>query len=224
MFLDAFWFKIRHYIYRFNLTKRMQMTDEIKNTEEKGQDVGKKLTGFLGGLAEKAKNIDVKDLTEKAKQKVGEVKDMASELSTGKNETSAQPREEIPAELAKELFQKAQSSADALPPVINAELADLIPGETIVCKIKTGFATDPAYLILTNKTLLFFTRASDQFAAAVYPLASVAAFSINPPRNDAAGRFSILTDAGEIKTTLNGVDTYFKAVLLYRKLREALKK
>lgn len=72
------------------------MTDEIKSAEDKVQDVGKKLTGFLGGLAEKAKNIDVKDLTEKAKQKVGEVKDMASELSAGKTENAAQPREEIP--------------------------------------------------------------------------------------------------------------------------------
>lgn len=198
------------------------MTDEIKNAEDKVQDVGKKLTGFLGGLAEKAKNIDVKDLTEKAKQKVGEVKDMASELSAGKTENAAQPREEITAELAKELFQKAQT-ADQTPPVVNAELADLAAGESVICKIKTGSANDPAYLILTNKTLLFFTRASDQFSAAVYPLSTVSAFSINPPRNDAAGRFSIVTTAGEIKTTLTGVETYFKAILLYKKLRDILR-
>lgn len=59
----------------------------------KAQEVGKKLTGFLGGLAEKAKNldmkelaekaknIDVKELTEKAKQKVNEVKDKAAEIN-----------------------------------------------------------------------------------------------------------------------------------------------
>lgn len=198
------------------------MTDEIKSAEDKMQDVGKKLTGFLGGLAEKAKNIDVKDLTEKAKQKVGEVKDMASELSAGKTENAAQPREEIPAETVKELFQKAQTP-DQTPPVVNAELADLAAGESIVCKVKTGSATDPAYLILTNKTLLFFTRASDQYAAAVYPLSVIQAFSINPPRNDAAGRFSVITKAGEIKTTLSGAETYFKAVLLYKKLRDLLK-
>lgn len=198
------------------------MTDEIKSAEDKVQDVSKKLTGFLGGLAEKAKNIDVKDLTEKAKQKVGEVKDMASELSAGKTENAAQPREEIPAETVKELFQKAQTP-DQTPPIVNAELTDLAAGESVVCKIQTGSAGDPAYLVLTNKTLLFFTRASDQFAAAVYPLSTVLSFSINPPRNDAAGRFSIITKAGEIKTTLNGVETYFKAVLLYKKLRDLLK-
>lgn len=198
------------------------MTDEIKSAEDKMQDVGKKLTGFLGGLAEKAKNIDVKDLTEKAKQKVGEVKDMASELSAGKTENAAQPREEIPVETVKELFQKAQTP-DQTPPVVNAELADLAAGESVVCKIKTGSAADPAYLVLTNKALLFFTRASDQYAAAVYPLSVILAFSINPPRNDAAGRFSVITKAGEIKTALSGTETYFKAVLLYKKLRDLLK-
>lgn len=201
------------------------MSDEIKNAEDKMQDVSKKLTGFLGGLAEKAKNIDVKDLTEKAKQKVGEVKDMASEISAGKTETAVVPREEISAESAKELFQKAQIS-DETPAIVNAELAelaDLAAGENVVYKIKTGPANDPVYFVLTNKTLLVFTRASDQFAAAVYPLSAVIAFSINPPRNDTAGRFSIITTAGEIKTVLNGSETYFKAVFLYKKLREALK-
>ncbi len=198
------------------------MSDEIKNAEDKMQDVSKKLTGFLGGLAEKAKNIDVKDLTEKAKQKVGEVKDMASEISAGKTETAVVPREEISAESAKELFQKAQIS-DETPAIVNAELADLAAGENVVYKIKTGPANDPVYFVLTNKTLLVFTRASDQFAAAVYPLSAVIAFSINPPRNDTAGRFSIITTAGEIKTVLNGSETYFKAVFLYKKLRESLK-
>ncbi|HBO59540.1 MAG TPA: hypothetical protein DD624_06495 [Alphaproteobacteria bacterium] len=198
------------------------MSDEIKNAEEKMQDVGKKLTGFLGGLAEKAKNIDVKDLTEKAKQKVGEVKDMASEISAGKTETATTPREEISAEAAKELFQKAQLS-DEIPAIVNAELADLAAGESIVFKVKTGLANDPSYFVLTNKTLLVFTRASDQFAAAVYPLSTIVAFSMNPPRNDTAGRFSIITKAGEIKAVLNGAEMYFKAVFLYKKLREAMK-
>ena len=158
------------------------MSDEIKNAEEKMQDVGKKLTGFLGGLAEKAKNIDVKDLTEKAKQKVGEVKDMASEISAGKTETAVVPREEISAESAKELFQKAQIS-DETPAIVNAELADLAAGENVVYKIKTGPVNDPVYFVLTNKTLLIFTRSSDQFDTSVYPLSSIIAFSINPPRN-----------------------------------------
>ena len=38
-----------------------------EQTKDKVQEFGKKLSGFFGGLAEKAKKIDVKELAEKAK-------------------------------------------------------------------------------------------------------------------------------------------------------------
>ena len=59
-------------------TQAQQATDPKSEAAAKAQEVGKKLTGFLGGLAEKAKNLDVKELAEKAKNiDVKELTEMA---------------------------------------------------------------------------------------------------------------------------------------------------
>lgn len=199
----------------------------------KAQEVGKKLTGFLGGLAEKAKkldmkelaekakNIDVKDLTEKAKQKVNEVKDMAGDITSGKTENFAQPREDVPADQMKELMQKmADQAAEALPPAAEAVLADLTAGsEHAELKIRFGAASEPSYVVLTPRSLIHFAKASDQFSASIYPLSSVLGYSLVPPRTETSGRFVVFTKTGEVKLALPSIEIYCKALILYRKLR-----
>ena len=72
-----------------NSTEKTETPAAENQTDDmaaKAQDVGKKLSGFFGGIAEKAKNLDMKELAEKAKQKVSEAKDKAGELSAGTNE------------------------------------------------------------------------------------------------------------------------------------------
>lgn len=208
------------------------MTEEAPKTPEqlkaeaaaKAQEVGKKLTGFLGGLAEKAKNIDMKDLTEKAKQKVNEVKDKANELNAGKAEKSIPARETISADEMKSLIIGAAQTPDEIPNVVRAVLADVTQGEQTVLKMKFGTAADPAYVALSAKAFYHFAKASDQFVVSVYPAADICAFSLLPPRGDMAGRFVVMTRAGEVKLTVASLETYGKTLILYKKLRELVEK
>lgn len=191
---------------------------EEKEATTKAQDMGKKLSGFLGGIAEKAKNIDMKDLTEKAKQKVSEVKDKASEINAGKTDASVQPRENVSLEQMKELFQKMSSQMiEQMPPVVEAMLMDLCVGDQMVYKIKAG---SDAAVALTTKSLLCFAKSSDQYACTVYPLSSVQGFHVVPPREETAGRFSVMTEIGEARIPLTSLEMYCKSLVLYRKLRE----
>lgn len=204
----------------------------------KAQEVGKKLTGFLGGLAEKAKkldmkelaekakNIDVKDLTEKAKQKVNEVKDKAGEISSGKTENFAQPREDVPAEQMKELMQKmAEQTSETLPAAAEALLADLTAGsEHAELKIRFGSAAEPSFIVLTPRSLIHFMKSSEQFSVSIYPLSSVRGYSLVPPRAETAGRLLIFTKTGEVRLSLPSIEIYAKALILYRKLRQQSEK
>ena len=205
-----------------NEEKTAEQSSPAATAQEKVQDVGKKLSGFLGNLAEKAKQIDVKDLTERAKQKVDEVKSKAGEIAAGKAENFAQPREEIDGAQMKELMTKmAERLQENLPPVAAAELVDIAGGEQISCKTAFGTAADPVYAALGGKTMYVLTKASDQFTAAAYPLKTVNAVSILPPRRDVAGRMSVFFAAGEVRLPLSGLESYCKALLLYKKIRAA---
>lgn len=193
------------------------MGEELKQA----QDVGKKLTGFFGDLAEKAKNIDVKELTERAKQKVGEVKDIATEINCGKTENFAQPREDVSAEQMKELLQKMSAQMmEALPAVVEAELHDLTFGEQVVYKLKSGTTSEPAYLVLTGASLMAFSKTGEQFSASVYPFSTIRSYTIIPPRGETAGRFIVSTKSGEIRIVLGSLEMYCKSLLLYKKMRE----
>ncbi|CCZ23048.1 unknown [Acetobacter sp. CAG:977] len=193
-------------------------TDEVA---AKAQEVSKKLSGFLGGIAEKAKNIDMKDLAEKAKQKVSEAKDKANELSVGKTEDFAQPREEISLEQMKELFHKMSGKMiEQMPPLVEAMLMDMCVGDQMIYKILSGASSDTAALALTTKSLLCFSKVSEQYSCTVYPLTSVQGFFLQPPRGETAGRFAALTDMGEARFPLLSIESYCKALVLYRKLRE----
>lgn len=210
------------------------MNDEVKENAEqpaaekqvdevaaKAQEVGKKLSGFLGGIAEKAKNIDMKELAEKAKQKVSEAKDKANELSAGKTDDFARPREEISLDQMKELFHKMSGQMiEQMPPLVEAMLMDMCVGDQMIFKILSGAPSDTAALALTTKSLLCFAKVSDQYSCTVYPLTSVQGFFLQPPRGETAGRFSALTDMGEARFPLLSVESYCKALVLYRKLRE----
>lgn len=194
---------------------------QIEAAAAKAQEVGKRLTGFFGGLAEKAKNIDVKDLTEKAKQKVEEVKEKANELNSGKTENFAQPREELTSEKIKEIIQSVTSQMIAeLPPVAEAQLVDMTENEKVVFKLNMGTVTEPAFVALTDKTLIHFIKAGEQFTTAVYPLSVLRAYSLIPPRQESAGRLVIVTKIDEIKLQLVSLEAYAKALLFYRKVRE----
>lgn len=206
-------------------------------TAVKAQEVGKKLTGFLGGLAEKAKNldmkelaekaknIDVKELTEKAKQKVNEVKDKAAELNAGKTDNLVQPRETIPADQMKELAAKAAAAMiEETPPVIQALLADLAQGEQITAKIKFGTAADPVYAALSAKNFYYFSKCSDQFLAEVFPVSGIYGFSLLPPRGETAGHMTVRAKNGELKLLIGNLECYAKALTLYRSLRSFMEK
>ncbi|MGN0904447.1 MAG: hypothetical protein ACI4PW_04750 [Alphaproteobacteria bacterium] len=199
------------------------MSEEEKKEDvaAKAQDMGKKLSGFLGGIAEKAKNLDMKELTEKAKQKVSEVKDKANELSSGKTENFAQPREEVSLDQMKELFHKMSGQMiEQMPPVVEAMLMDLCVGDQMIYKIKSAASGDVTAVALTTKSLLCFAKSSEQFACTVYPLTNVKGFYLVPPREETAGRFAVMTEIGEARFPLTSLENYCRALVLYRKLRE----
>ncbi len=185
----------------------------------KAQEVGKKLSGFLGGLAEKAKNIDVKELTEKAKQKVNEVKDKASELNAGKTNNAVPPRETIAAEQMKQLLEGAAKATDEIPNIVLAILADVAQGEQIALKMEFGTPADQTYIAVSAKNIFQFVKSSDQFQVFVYPTSGILGFSVLPPRGETAGRLEILLEKEEIKLTLPDLETYARALILYKKLR-----
>lgn len=202
-------------------TKTPAAENQTDDMAAKAQDVGKKLSGFFGGIAEKAKNLDMKELAEKAKQKVSEAKDKAGELSAGKTDGFAQPREEIPLEQMKGLFHKMSGQMiEQMPPLVEAMLMDMCVGDQMIFKILSGSMSDTAALALTTKSLLCFSKVSDQYSCTVYPLSSVRGFFLQAPRGETAGRFSALTEMGEARFPLLSVESYCKALVLYRKLRE----
>ena len=218
----------------FSLIRRLTMTEEtqtsaeeqkteqpVSDTAAKAQEVGKKLTGFLGGLAEKAKNIDVKELTEKAKQKVNEVKDKAAEVSSGKTENTIPPRETMAGDQMKQLFTTVAQTADEIPPVVLAVLADVSQGEQIALRMKFGNDSDPVFAVLSDKSFYQFVKSSDQFSVSIYPLSGAKNFSLLPPRGEVAGRFIVSFGKEEVKFTLNSLETYAKALMLYKKVRDA---
>ena len=191
----------------------------------KAQEVSKKLTGFLGGLAEKAKNIDVKELTEKAKQKVNEVKDKAAELNAGKTDTTVLAREEVSAEQMKELTAKISTQMmEEMPLFIQAVLSDIAQGEQLVVKAKLGTSGDPVFIALSAKNIYYFTKNAEQFLVDIYPIASVRGFSILPPRSETAGRMIISTSNGEIKISSGSLEAYVKTILLYQKISSLMNK
>lgn len=203
----------------------------------KAQEVGKKLTGFLGGLAEKAKNldmkelaekaknIDVKELTEKAKQKVNEVKDKAAEINAGKADNVVPPREAVSADQMKDMLAKAAAQMiEETPAVVQAVLADLAQGEQIAAKIKFGTAADPVYVVLSAKNFYYFTKSSDQFLTEIYPVSSICGFSVLPPRGETAGRMTVFTKNGELKLTIGSLECYAKTLVLYRSIRSFMEK
>lgn len=208
------------------------MTEETQTPTEqpaseaaaKAQEVGKKLTGFLGELAEKAKNIDVKELTEKAKQKVNEVKDKAAEVSGEKTESTIPPRETMGGDQMKQLFTTVAQTADEIPPVVLAVLADVSQGEQIALKMKFGNDNDAVFAILSDKSFFHFVKSSDQFSVSIYPLSKASSFFVLPPRGEAAGRFIVSFGKEEVKFTLSSMEAYAKALMLYKKLRDTVGK
>ncbi len=215
--------------------KKTEPAPEQQKSEAaaKAQEVGKKLTGFLGGLAEKAKNldvkelaekaknIDVKELTEKAKQKVNEVKDMAAEINAGKADNAVAPREEISTDQIKDLTTKASAQMiEDVPAVVQAVLSDLTQEDKVTAQIKFGTAADPAYIALSAKNLYYFSKNSDQFLAEIYPVSSVYGFSLLPPRGETAGRLVVFTQNKELKLNVGSLESYAKALVLYRALQK----
>ena len=213
-------------------------TEEPKSEAAvKAQEVGKKLTGFLGGLAEKAKNLDVKELaekaknldvkelTEKAKQKVNEVKDKAAEINAGKADNVILPREEISVDQIKDLLGKAAAQMiEEAPAVLQAVLADAAQGEQIVARIKFGTTADPVYAALSAKSFYHFTKSSDQFSVEIYPISNICGFSLLPPRAETAGRLTVFTENAEIKLSIGSLENYAKALILYHKMRSFMGK
>ncbi|MBO4644219.1 MAG: hypothetical protein J5716_06400 [Alphaproteobacteria bacterium] len=193
--------------------------ESAMDTVAKAQEVGKRLTGFLGGLAEIANNIDVKELTEKAKQKVNEVKDKASELNAEKTENTIPPRETLSAEQMKNLFETAAKTAEEFPAVVSAVLSDIAQGEQISLKMKFGLASDVVFIAVSAKYIYHFVKNSDQYAVFIYPVSEICGFSLLPPRGDIAGKLTISLKKDEIKLSLGSLESYAQALLLYKKLQ-----
>ena len=193
---------------------------KAEQAKEAAAEMGKKLTGFLGGLAEKAKNIDVKELAEKAKSKVGEVQAKAGELTAGKTQSFATPREDVTADQMKEIFQKIGPSMTApFSAPMETVLADALLGAAPDVKM-TSAENDGVGLALTKTSLVYLSKTGDQYGATVVPVRKIVKTLLLPPRGDVAGRLSFETDSHEIKFPLVSVDAYCKAILFYKKFIE----
>ena len=163
-------------------------------------------------------------MTEKAKQKVNEVKDKATELNVGKAENVIPPRETIPGDQMRQLFATVAQKADEFPAVVLAVLADISQGDQIALKMRFGTPADPVYIVLSAKSIYLFTKSSDQFQASVYPVSEINGFSMLSPRGETAGRFTVSLRNDEIKLTLGTLEAYAKALMLYKKIRDSIEK
>ena len=204
-----------------NQTPAPASAPKAEEAAEKVQEMGKKFTGFLGNLAEKAKNIDVKELAERAKSKVDEVKDKANELTAGKTTASVTPREQTTAEQMKEIVQKILPTMTA-PFAAPAEivLADMLAGEPPVVRLPP-VSEGAAALVLTASRVISLVKSGEQYGAEIIPVRFAENVQIVPPRGDTAGRFVIKTPVAEIKIAVPNLDVYASVLLFYKKLREA---
>ena len=194
---------------------------KAEQAKEAAAEMGKKLTGFLGGLAEKAKNIDVKELAEKAKSKVGEVQAKAGELTAGKTQSFATPREDVTSEQMKEIFQNiGPSLTAAFPAPMETVLADALLGVAPDLKMVSAETDGAVGIALTPANLVFLSKTGEQYGATVVPVRKIVKTVLLPPRGDVAGRLSFETEQNEIKFPLVSVESYCKAILFYKKFIE----
>ena len=197
------------------------MTETNEQAKEAAAEVGKKIGGFLGNLAEKAKNIDVKDLAEKAKSKVGEVQARANELTAGKTSAFASPREEVTAEQMKEIIQKIGTAmTDAFPVAMEAVLADALLGKEPDLKMRSADENAPVGLALTEKNVFFLSKVAEQYAVTICPIGKIVEIVLVPPRGDVAGRLMFTTENREIKFPVASLELYCQAILFYKKFME----
>ena len=150
---------------------------------------------------------------------MNEVKDKASELNAGKTNNAVPPRETIAADQMKQLLEGAAKATDEIPNIVLAILADVAQGEQIALKMKFGTPADQTYIAVSAKNIFQFVKSSDQFQVFVYPTSGILGFSVLPPRGETAGRLEILLEKEEIKLTLPDLETYARALILYKKLR-----
>lgn len=189
-------------------------------SNEKVQEVGKKLSGFLGGVVEKAKNLDVNELTEKAKQKLNDVKDKANELNHGKTSGNIKPREEISADEITTLKNNILSKNKILSKQVNLLFSDFEKIENITFSIELENSGE--FIILTKKQIFNFFKSSDQYGVTIYNLKQISSFTIIPPRNEIAGKFIINFTNSELKISITSLTDYFSLLLLYEQLNKEI--
>lgn len=190
-----------------------QQNPQAAAAAEKMQEMGKKFTGFL-------KNLDVKDLAEKAKMKVDEVKAQATDLTAGKTASFVVSREDVTADQMKEIVQKAAPAISApFEKAAEVVLADVAAGVPVIARV-TG-ATSCA---LTADSLIFISKYGEQYGADVVCLKQVVQTTIVPPRADTAGRFVVKTAAGDVKIAITDLESYVRVLMFVRKMKEAAAK
>lgn len=190
-----------------------QQNPQVAAAAEKMQEMGKKFTGFL-------KNLDVKDLAEKAKMKVDEVKAQATDLTAGKTAAFVMSREDITPEQMKEIVQKAMPAISApFEKAAEIVLADVAAGVPVIARV-TG-ATSCA---LTADSLIFISKYGEQYGADVVCLKQVVQTTVVPPRADTAGRFVVKTAAGDVKIVIADLEAYVRVLMFVKKMKEAAAK
>lgn len=194
------------------------MTELQKN--ETMQDVGKKLSGFLGGVVEKAKNLDVNELTERAKQKLNDVKDKANELNLGKTAEAIKPREEISEDYIQTIKTNILNKNKQLSKQVNLFFSDLGKVDNIIFSIRLENSDE--YLVLTKKQLFYFFKSSEQYGVYVYNLKHIESYTIVPPRNEIVGKFVINLKNNDLKFSVTNLTDYFSFLLLYENINREL--
>lgn len=143
-----------------------------------------------------------------------------------------------------QLEEASKQMVEALDPEIEILFADvLLPTEKVICKVRSSPSGNRSQLVLTNQNLIIINKglaggqgqdaegffgtimAAGRISIRIYPVREIRSVEIQPQQGMSVGHFQVLTNAtsendNESKFLFDTDLGYYKAILIYRKIRE----